>query len=108
MTLNLKATSTQYDLDKKVSIIILGFNKVEYTRKCVESSEEFCTQNYELILINNGSTDGTKDYFDSIPGAVVIHNDENLGVSAGWNQGLDIASGEYYLILNNDVSLDEI
>ena len=103
LTLNLKAVSTEYDLDKKVSIIILGFNKVEYTRKCVESLEEFCTQNYELILINNGSTDGTKDYFDSVPDAVVIHNDENLGVSAGWNQGLDIASGEYYLILNNDV-----
>lgn len=87
---------------KKVSVVLLALNQVEYTRKCIESIQRNCTQNLELILVNNGSTDGTREYFDSVPGAVVIHNEENLGVSAGWNQGIRRATGEYVLILNND------
>ncbi len=94
--------SSAYDLTKKVSIIMLALNKVEYTRECIESIQKYTQQSYELILVNNGSTDGTKEYFDSIPGAVVIHNTENRGVAAGWNQGIDKATGEYVLVFNND------
>jgi len=94
--------SAELHTDKKVSVVLLALNQVEYTRKCIESIQKNCTQNLELILVNNGSTDGTKEYFDSVPGAVVIHNEENLGVSAGWNQGIRKATGEYVLILNND------
>jgi GT2 family glycosyltransferase/Flp pilus assembly protein TadD len=89
--------------EKLVSIIILGFNQVEYTRKCIESIRMHTRQRYELILIDNGSKDGTEAYFRSIPGAKVVRNAENLGVSKGWNQGLRLARGEYLLILNNDI-----
>src|SRR5690606_32507001 len=89
--------------DKKVSIIILGFNQVEYTRKCVESIRKHTRQKYELILVDNGSKDGTETYFRSVPGAKVVRNAENLGVSRGWNQGMRLADGDYLLILNNDV-----
>ncbi|MEO7427051.1 MAG: glycosyltransferase, partial [Fibrobacteria bacterium] len=89
--------------EKLVSIIILGFNQVEYTRKCLESIRMHTRQRYELILIDNGSKDGTEAYFRSIPGAKVVRNAENLGVSKGWNQGLRLAQGEYLLILNNDI-----
>lgn len=91
-----------YQLSKKVSIVLLALNQVEYTRKCIESLRTNCRQSIELILVNNGSTDGTRAYFDSIPGAIVIHNERNLGVAAGWNQGMAKASGDYLLILNND------
>ena len=47
-----------------VSIIIPCFNAVEYTKQCMESVLIHTNVNYELILINNGSTDGTKEYFE--------------------------------------------
>ena len=97
----------KYDLTKKVSIVILALNKVEYTQKCIESIQKNTRQSYELILVNNGSTDGTLDYFSSVPNAVVIDNPKNLGVSAGWNQGVQKATGDYVLILNNDVIVGE-
>ncbi|MEO6096371.1 MAG: glycosyltransferase [Fibrobacteria bacterium] len=89
--------------EKMVSIVILGFNQVEYTKKCIESIRKHTRQKYELILIDNGSKDGTEAFFRSIAGAKVIRNPENLGVSKGWNQGMRVASGEYILILNNDI-----
>jgi GT2 family glycosyltransferase/Tfp pilus assembly protein PilF len=96
------ACSEAVRTDKKVSVVLLALNKVDYTRKCIESLRAHCRMNLELILVNNGSTDGTRSYFDSIPGAKVIHNATNLGVAAGWNQGMRQATGDYILILNND------
>jgi GT2 family glycosyltransferase/tetratricopeptide (TPR) repeat protein len=94
---------TAHQTEKMVSIIILGFNQVEYTRKCIESIRRHTRQKYELILIDNGSKDGTESFFRSIPGAKVVRNAENLGVAKGWNQGMRLAAGEYLLILNNDI-----
>lgn len=94
--------SYQYNFSKKVSIIILGFNQLEYTKLCIESIQKNTKQDYELILIDNGSQDGTSDYFKSIEKAKVIINSENLGVAKGWNQGLRVSTGEYLCILNND------
>lgn len=86
----------------RVSVVLLALNKLEYTRKCIESLRKHCTLDLELILVDNGSTDGTFAYFQSIPGAKAIRNEINRGVAAGWNQGLRVATGEYILILNND------
>ncbi len=94
--------SEEYALDKKVSIIILGFNQVGYTKKCIDSIIENTRQKYELILVDNGSQDNTAEYFNSLPDAKVIINRENLGVAKGWNQGLKLATGDYVLIFNND------
>jgi GT2 family glycosyltransferase/Tfp pilus assembly protein PilF len=94
-----------HQLEQVVSIVILALNKIEYTKKCIESIQKYCKQAYELILVDNGSTDETFTYFSSIPGAIVIRNDNNLGVSAGWNQGLKKAKGDFALILNNDTIL---
>jgi GT2 family glycosyltransferase/Flp pilus assembly protein TadD len=92
----------EHRLDRKVSIVILGFNQVEYTKKCIESIRAHTRQSYELILVDNGSRDGTEEYFRSVPGAKVIRNAENQGVAKGWNQGMRLAEGDYILIFNND------
>ena len=49
-----------------VSIIIPCFNAVKYSKECIESILLQTNIKYELILINNGSTDGTKKYFDTL------------------------------------------
>lgn len=84
------------------SIVILAWNQLFYTRMCIESVRRYTDVPYELILVDNGSTDGTGEYFDSIPGAVVIKNPENRGFAAGCNQGIRAARGDYILLLNND------
>lgn len=98
-----KPRAAAHALSKKVSIVILGFNQMAYTKKCINSIRKHTRQNHELILVDNGSKDDTWDYFRSVPGAKTIRNATNLGVSKGWNQGMRLADGEYVLILNNDV-----
>lgn len=91
------------------SLIILCCNELDVTRLCIESVRTHTRPPYELILINNASTDGTAAYLNSLVGqsgperVEVIHNAENRGYPAGVNQGLAAARGEYIVLLNNDV-----
>jgi len=94
-------------LDKKVSVVILGFNQCEYTRKCIASIRRHTRQSIEWILIDNGSQDATWEMFAEIPGAKTVRHAENLGVAAGWNSGLRLATGDYVCILNNDTLVGE-
>lgn len=88
----------------KLSIITLTYNKIEYTKKFVESLFKY-TKDFELIIVDNGSTDGTVEYIKSLDGVKSIFNTENLGFSKGNNQGLELAEGEYIGFLNNDILL---
>lgn len=92
--------------EKLTSIVILAHNQLEHTRRCLESIAEFTSQPCELILIDNASTDGTREwlaqYASTHPQARVIHNAVNRGFAAGNNQGLALARGDFVLLLNND------
>lgn len=90
------------------SVIILCCNELEYTRLCLESVLRHTRPPYELVLVDNGSTDGTPGFLEEFrarPGPVhveVIRNETNRGFPAGCNQGLVRARGEYVVFLNND------
>jgi GT2 family glycosyltransferase/Flp pilus assembly protein TadD/2-polyprenyl-3-methyl-5-hydroxy-6-metoxy-1,4-benzoquinol methylase len=88
------------------SIIILMHNQLDATRQCLASIEAHTPEKHELILVDNGSTDGTLDYVQDYAKACdnvrVIANCTNRGFAAGNNQGLALASGESILLLNND------
>jgi GT2 family glycosyltransferase len=84
------------------SIIILTYNQLEYTRQCVRSVVDHTSEPFELIFVDNASADGTLDYLQTIPGAKLVRNTENLGFAGGNNQGLALAEGEYVVLLNND------
>lgn len=88
----------------KLSIITLTYNKLEYTKKFIESLYKY-TNDFELILVDNGSTDGTVEYIKSLENVKAIFNNENLGFSKGNNQGIELAEGEYIGFLNNDILL---
>ena len=85
------------------SIVILTRNQLEYTRQCIEGIARTTSEPHELVLVDNGSTDGTVEYLRSIPGAVVIENGRNLGFGGGCNLGIAASIGERVLLLNNDV-----
>jgi GT2 family glycosyltransferase/glycosyltransferase involved in cell wall biosynthesis/Flp pilus assembly protein TadD len=94
-----------------VSIIILTFNQLHHTKICLDSIEKHTPLSHEIIIVDNGSTDGTveylKEYIKTCEHARVIANSTNLGFSAGNNQGMAIARGEYILLLNNDTIVTE-
>lgn len=84
------------------SIVIVTWNQLAYTRECVDSILTRTDGAYELIFVDNGSTDGTPDYLSSIPEATVIRNSENRGYAPAVNQGIQVATGTNILLLNND------
>lgn len=90
----------------KLSIITLTFNHLDYTKKYIESLYKY-TSDFELIIIDNGSNDGTVEYLKSLKyeNIKLILNDTNLGFSKGNNQGIEIADGEFIGFLNNDILL---
>ena len=89
------------------------FNALEYTKQCIESVLLQTNINYELILINNGSADGTKEYFKSLARSLkpnkklqkvtIVQSKQNLGVAKALNLGISKSIGRYVCYLNNDV-----
>lgn len=94
----------------KVSIILLNWNGKEDTLECLESIRQIDYPNYEIILVDNGSTDGSVEFFrDKYPEIEIIQNEENLGFAEGNNVGISniIARGtDYILLQNNDTVVD--
>ena len=88
----------------KASIIIPVFNKLDLTRQCLTTLASLTAMpEYEVIVVDNASTDGTAEFLASLGGDVqVIHNPENHGFAVACNQGAKAASGESLLFLNND------
>lgn len=87
----------------RCSIITCVYNQLPLTKLFIESVRRHTLLPYELIVVNNGSTDGTKEYLQELSDVTVIENAENYGVSKGWNQGVQIAKAPYVCICNNDV-----
>ena len=90
------------------SIIIPCWGQLEFTRQCLAALKSHTRRPWELIIVDNGSTDGTPDYLAGVSDmanmpVTVITNATNRGFPAAVNQGLKAARGEYLVLLNNDV-----
>jgi len=91
----------------KASIIILTHNNLEYTSQCLESIfEKTSYHNYEIVIVDNASTDGTLEFLEEIKSQrsniKTQLNKQNIGFARGNNQGVGLAGGEYLVFLNND------
>ena len=93
------------------SIVILTFNELEYTKRCVESIRRHTPEPYEIIFVDNGSKDGTIKWLRELvkqnSHVKLIENGRNLGFAKGCNQGIEAAAGEFILLLNNDTVVTE-
>jgi GT2 family glycosyltransferase len=87
-----------------VSVVIVNWNAQDYLRDCIASIREQTRDcAYEIIVVDNNSTDGSQEMLRSeFPDVHAILNDGNPGFAGGNNQGIDIARGRYVLLLNPD------
>ncbi|HEY5766869.1 MAG TPA: glycosyltransferase, partial [Candidatus Udaeobacter sp.] len=86
-----------------VSIIIPVFNQLEYTHACLASLQAVQEQpRFEVIVVDDCSTDDTPEVITQIPGVVYLRNDSNSGFIASCNTGAKAARGKYLVFLNND------
>ena len=87
----------------KVSVILPVFNGGKYIKKAIDSVLSQSLKEFELIIINDGSTDNTLEIIESFSDSrIILINQENLGPGASRNRALDIASGEYVMYLDAD------
>lgn len=89
----------------KLSIIIPAYNVEEYLSKCLDSILGQDYSDYEVICVNDGSMDGTRaileHYYGSHDNLIVI-NQENAGMSASRNRGIEHAKGDYIMFVDSD------
>jgi len=95
-----------------VSILIVNYNTSQYTERCIESIVKYeNTSDIEIIIIDNNSTDDSKEIINSLTHKYnfvkAVFLDSNKGFAFGNNRGFDISSGDYILILNPDTCFRE-
>ncbi|MGQ5521634.1 glycosyltransferase family 2 protein [Chitinimonas sp. PSY-7] len=99
-------TQTTPDAAVRVAIVIPVLNQLAYTQGCLECLQPDIAAGVQVIVVNNGSTDGTAEWLASQPSISVISNPENLGCAPAWNQGVKLAgNADWIIVLNNDVLL---
>lgn len=99
---------------KDVSIVILAWNNVSDLRQCIESVVRGTFISYQLIVVDNDSTDGTREYLNQLQQdwnseneLTVVLNPTNGGYAAGNNTALPYLKGKYSLFLNQDIVVEE-
>lgn len=91
----------------KVSIVIPTYNRRKDVLECLRSLQKLRYPNYEIIVVDNGSTDGTGDAIERLfPEVKPVTSNRNLGVTGGRNLGAKHSSGEYIFFLDHDTTVD--
>ena len=92
---------------KKISVIVLNFNGKVFLEDCLNSLREQTYKDFEVILVDNGSTDGSVEYVKNrFPEVKILALEKNVGFAKGNNEGIKISQGEYVALLNNDTKTD--
>ncbi len=94
--------------ETKISIIVPVYNVEKYIKRCLDSLLKQNFEKYEIIVVNDGATDNSMSYVESlqeINDRIKIYNRENGGLSAARNMGMENAHGEYLFFCDSDDAL---
>jgi hypothetical protein len=92
----------------RISIVIPTYNKRKDVLECLHSLRKLYYPNYEIIVVDNGSTDGTSNAIERLfPEVKLVKSRSNLGVTGGRNLGAKHSSGEYIFFLDHDTTVNE-
>jgi GT2 family glycosyltransferase len=92
-----------------ISVVIVNYNGKEYIQKCLNSILASNYRSFEIIIVDNDSTDGSKSIlkkYEGLPMVKVLYLSRNLHYAGGNVVGLHFAKGKYILFLNNDTIVD--
>ena len=91
-----------------VSVIIVNWNGKKWLRDCLYSLEKQIYRNFEIIFVDNNSSDDSVSYVrKNFPKLKIVQNKTNRGFAGGNNDGLKVALGDYILLLNNDTKVEK-
>ncbi|MFM2056991.1 MAG: hypothetical protein RLY71_1376 [Pseudomonadota bacterium] len=94
---------TSKNKNKKISIVIVNYNGKKFLKDCLSSLEKNCSSEFEVIIIDNNSSDKSAEYIeDNFSDVTLIKSSVNHGFTGGNNIAAQYATGEYILLLNND------
>lgn len=100
LTLKINSDKRKKDIQQimDVSIIIVNYNTWKMTAECIKSViDKTKDLTYEIILVDNASTDGSREFFEKNQHIIYLYNSENLGFGRANNLGLKIAKGRNIL-----------
>lgn len=90
----------------EVSFVIINWNGKKITRECIQSIERISYRNYEIIVVDNGSSDGSREMIKKeFPKVRVIENHRNVGAPKATNQGIRASRGKYVFRMDNDTEI---
>lgn len=103
-------TPRSRERDPLVAISLVTFNGLRWLDRCIRSVLAQTLGDFELLVIDNASTDGTREYLRAgapqLLDLTVFESDQNLGFAAAHNRNIEAARGDFVLLLNQDVELD--
>ena len=89
-----------------ISVIIVTFNRVALLKGCLASLRRQTHSNFEIIVVNGASVDGTKDYLAAQTGIQIINLSEDPGLSAARNEGIKAAKGDILVFVDDDCVME--
>lgn len=90
-------------MNKDITLVVTTWNSLDMLKLFIEYLQKYTPPIYEMIIVNNGSKDGTKEYLDNNIDATIIHNDENVGVVRALNQAEKLVKTKYFLSISDDI-----
>jgi N-acetylglucosaminyl-diphospho-decaprenol L-rhamnosyltransferase len=86
-----------------IAVVIPVLNQLSFTKNCLDSLNQAGLADAQIIIVNNGSTDGTREFLSSRPQLQIIHNEVNRGCGHAWTQGARTSTAKWTVVMNNDV-----
>lgn len=79
--------------EEGISVVVCTFNRLAMLKKCLESLQRQTYRNFEIIIVNDHSSDGTRQYLEAVqfPNLTIVHHEKNLGLSPSRNDGINQA-----------------
>jgi GT2 family glycosyltransferase len=94
----------------QVNVVVVNWNGLEHLQACLPSLEKMTYSNVKVVVVDNGSRDGSPDFVSTrFPAFFLLRNERNLGFTGGNNLGIQFALGEganYVALLNNDTRVE--